>query len=134
MRTYSPPIFNVECRVWHHALPSDISTWTPGVPPGEPDIISVCQKYVPRYREFGENHSDLTNILKTLLETGFVELRVPFGLPIYAPWGVDGTVGWDALDVVEVPSFSALLYIVCQVDDRHRGFPNQYTAAILSQL
>lgn len=108
---YRLPTFNLMCRIWRQ------TTWNAAYPPGPippPDVTSACNL------TYGEKTS-LAGIANTMY------LLLPKGTDVRD--GFKEQIGVGGNDVVEVPSGSGEYYLVSDVGDVGKGFPNEYRCA-----
>lgn len=134
-RVYTVPQFNIRARVWFNAFPDDLSLWD-GLPPiGPPHIDNLpCQLYVPRWRPNQWLHALGNSCFRSLLNSGMMELRYAFGEDLHVPWGVSEASVWSECPLIECPRLSGRYYVGCVQDNRHTGFPNQYTICLMAQI
>lgn len=102
---FQAPVFNIVCNLWR----------APATTADPPTAVYACQLYIPPRSQF--------DVKPTVYEeyNPSVQLRLPIGTDV----AVD--------DIVEVGNGDGWFYIVRWHDRQHRGFPNEYTLAILEQ-
>ena len=107
----SLPNFNLLCRIWHQ---TNVAL--------QPDADNIpCQLYMPEPSLWSVQQG--TTNLWQMLMIG----RFPKGTAIW------GARGGNYSNVVEIPRQTGRYYYVNFVDSCHRGFPNEYLAALLIQ-
>lgn len=109
---YTLPNFNLLCNIWHN----------PAVPPAAPTLANVpCQLYLPL-----KANSDVV-LSGFLIYRVIPQCRLPKGTDVrYSPSGANP-------NILEVPAGSGRNYVVTQVEDAHKGFPNEYRVAFLKE-
>lgn len=121
---FTLPKFNLDCGIWHNYLSVDP---LPAFPPGTAaDEVSECQLYewsrstVPMAYYVAEP-TDIKPWWFTLQQS--IQVRLP---PLT---DVRDNQCAESADVIECPIGTGRWYIVTQVDDLHKGFPNEYRLA-----
>lgn len=135
----TPPLFNLFCNIWFNYIDAPVInfTTTPPQPETEWDVRSWCQLYVSSRANEGIGQSvDSGWPLVTIGTPWFVsiQLRLPAGTDISSPIPWPTTSHPGKTDYVEVPSDSGRFYAVTYVEDCHKGFPNEYRIAWLTQV
>jgi len=116
---YLPPVFNLVCSTF------TLSNGGATIILREEDI--PCQLYNPWRRSIGGQ-------IPTKTTNEFVDafaaliLRLPAGTDIRCKW----QAGTGLPDQVEVPQGSGVFYLVSDVADVAKGFPNEYRSALIS--
>lgn len=121
---FTLPKFNLTCAVWHDYL------LTPPIPATPPSTgassYSECQLYewsratVPAAYYIAPP-TDIRPWWFTLQQS--IQIRLPKGFDVRDSQNAEGA------DVIECPAGTGRYYVVTQVDDLHRGFPNEYRLA-----
>ena len=125
---YTLPTFNLSCNIWHMAQPLNVNA--PYIAPvGAPSVTCQCQLYIsPRNTgTIGEYW------YKTMSGPGHWSDSGP-GTQVRLPALTDvrysmPNSGSYLTDVIECPAGSGRFYVVLSVEDRHKGFINEYRVA-----
>jgi len=122
---FSLPNFNLFAGIWHGLCPGGVPN--PAPPALGPDATVPCQLYLwsKSIVEVGVVPPPGTSPLSYSIA---VTLRVPAFTDIRDLYSAAGN------DLVECPVGSNRFYYVNQVDDQHKGFPNEYRFALLQKV
>lgn len=119
MANYAPPVFNLLCNIYTLTFGGATQTLRLSDVP--------CQLYNPWRRSVGGMQPTLTT---TEFASNFAPLivRLPAGTDVRSHW----QAGSGEPDQIELPAGSGVYYLVSDVNDVAKGFPNEYRAALVT--
>lgn len=111
---FNPPTFNLVCDVW----------FTPNAPPLAPDQADVpCQLYYPKPTA----NDQVPGVANSWILPRYLRLPKLTDVRFVISGASYNTI-------VEVPAGSGRLYAVTDVEDVHKGFPNEYRSALIKPI
>ena len=128
----SLPNFNLHCNIWHGAI-TWYGAYPAAVPVAAPSLSPVCQLFIDSHVIQGtwQSVASAAGLIYPLSSNAMpIILRLPKLTDIRPMWFLPTNA--RVTDGVEVPAGSKRYYAVTQVEDMHKGFPNEYRVALLA--